>query len=165
MNRLKQSGNLVFPQNFHTKKSGEIAVSFAVIEKRFQQVLVDKNNHNALRNRRFIWRNSANEQFEDIQMNVHLFGKVVSPCCCIWTLNKTASDNVINIIDRAKEAINNNFYMDDHLNSFHDINEVMKVSNDVTGALKEEGFCLTKWISNDQHILEKLPSQELSLGF
>ena len=98
-------------------------------------------------------------------MNVHLFGKVVSPYCCIWTLNKTASDNVINIIDRAKEAINNNFYMDDHLNSFHDINEVMKVSNDVTGALKEEGFCLTKWISNDQHILEKLPSQELSLGF
>ena len=55
--------------------------------------------------------------------------------------------------------------MDHYLNSFHDINEVMKVSKDVTGALKEEGFCLTKWISNDQHILEKLPFQELSLRF
>ena len=97
-------------------------------------------------------------------MNLHLFGKVVSPCCCIWPLNKTVSD-VVNIIDRAKEAIKNNFYMDHYLNSFHDINEVMKVSKDVTGALKEEEFCLTKWISNDQHILEKLPPQELSLRF
>ena len=38
----------------------------------------------------------------------------------------------------------------------------MKVSNDVTNALSEGGFLLTKWVSNDQQILKALPSQEVS---
>lgn len=43
----------------------------ADIEKMFPQVLVDKSDR-------------------DIQMNVHLFGRVDSSCCCIWALHKTA---------------------------------------------------------------------------
>ena len=46
--------------------------------------------------------------------------------------------------------------MDDYLDSIHCIEETMKVSKDVTGALKEGGFRLTKWLSNDQHMLDKL---------
>ena len=46
----------------------------ADIEKMFHQVLVDKNDHDAVR---FIWRNNASEQFLDIQMNeLHRFHKV-----------------------------------------------------------------------------------------
>ena len=90
----------------------------ADIEKMLHQVLVDKSDR-------------------DIQTNVHLFGKVDSSCCCIWALHKTASD-VINIIDRAKEAINDDFYMDDYLDSLLTIEEATKASKNVTGALKED---------------------------
>ena len=105
-----------------------------------------------------------------IQTNVHLFGKVDSPCSCIWALNKTASDNIVKIISRAEEAITDNFYMDDYLDSFHTGQEAIKISNDVANALIEGGFRLTKWVSNDQQILKTLPSQKVSstlinLGF
>ena len=95
-------------------------------------------------------------------MNVHLFGKVDSPCCCIWALNKSASDNTAKIVSRAEEAIPDNFYMDDYLDSFHTVQEATKVSNDVANALSEGGFRLTKWVSNDQQILKALPAQEVS---
>ena len=97
-----------------------------------------------------------------IQTNVHLFGKVDSPCSCIWALNKTASDNIVKIISRAEEAITDNFYMDDYLDSFHTVQEAIKISNDVANAISEGGFHLTKWVSNDKQILKALPSQEVS---
>ena len=95
-------------------------------------------------------------------MNFQLFEKVDLPCCCIWAVNKTASDNTAKIISRAEEAITDNFYMDDYLDSFHTVQKAIKVSNDVTNALSERGFHLTKWVSNDQQILKALPAQEVS---
>ena len=38
--------------------------------------------------------------------------KVDSPCCCIWALNKTVSDNIVKIVSRAEEAITDDFCMD-----------------------------------------------------
>ena len=52
--------------------------------------------------------------------------------------------------------------MDDYFDSFHTVQEAIKVSTDVINALSEEGFRLTKWISNDQQISQALPSQEVS---
>ena len=95
-------------------------------------------------------------------MNVHLFGKVDSHGCCIWALNKTASDNIVKIVSCAEEAITDNFYMVDYLDSFYTLQEAIKISNDVANALSEGGFHLTKWVSNDQQILKALPSQEVS---
>ena len=60
-------------------RQGKFGV-MADIEKMFHQVMVDLTDKDALR---FIWRNNRGENFQDIQMTVHLFGKVDSPCCCI----------------------------------------------------------------------------------
>ena len=60
-------------------------------------------------------------------MNVHLFAKFDSPCCCIWALNKTASDNIVKTVSRAEEAITDNFYKDDYLDSFHTVQEAINV--------------------------------------
>ena len=97
------------------------------------------------------WKN-----FQDLQMNVHLFGKVDSHGCCIWAPNKTASDNIVKIVSCAEEAITDNFYMVDYLDSFYTLQEAIKISNDVANALSEGGFHLTKWVSNDQQILKAL---------
>ena len=128
----------------------------ASIEKMFHQVIVDFIDRDALR---FIWRSNTGENFQDIQMNIHLFWKVDSPSCCIWTLNKPASDSILKIFSRAEEAVEDNFYTDDYLDSFHTVQEAIKVSSDVTNAQSKRVFCLTKWISNDQ---QTLPSQEVS---
>ena len=72
-------------------------------------------------------------------MNVHPFGKVDSPCCCLWALKKTATNCITNITARAKEAITENFYMDNYLNSFNTQSEAMEISQ-VMAALKEGGF-------------------------
>ena len=95
-------------------------------------------------------------------MNVHLFGKVDLHGCCIWPINKTALDNIVKIVSRAEEAITDYFYMDDYLDSFHTVQEAIKISNDVANALSEGEFHLKKWVSNDQQILKALPSQEVS---
>ena len=44
---------------------------------------------------------------------------------------------------RAKEAITENFYMDDYLNSFNTQSEAMEISQQVMAVLKEGGFRLT----------------------
>ena len=93
-------------------------------------------------------------------MDIYPFGKVDSPCCCLWALKKTATDSITNIIARAKEAITENFYMDDYLDSFNTQSEAMEISQ-VMAALKEGGFGLTKWTSNDSRILDNLPLSKI----
>ena len=90
-------------------------------------------------------------------------GKADSPCCCIWSLNKTASNNIVKIVSRAEETIKDTFYMNDYLDSFHTVQEVIKVSNDVSNILSEGAFRLTKWIFNDQRKSKVFLSQEVSL--
>ena len=51
--------------------------------------------------------------------------------------------------------------MDDYLDSFHTVQEAIKVSNNVGNALREGGFRLTKWLSNDQQIVKASLSQEV----
>ena len=89
----------------------------ANIEKMFHQVLVREQDREALR---FVWRTNKKEQFRDMRMDIHPFGKADSPCCCLWALKKTATDSITNIIARAKKAQKSteNVYMDDYLDSF-----------------------------------------------
>ena len=65
------------------------------------------------------------------------------------------------IVSRAEKAITDNFYMDDYLDSFHTVQKAIKVSNNVGNALREGGFRLTKWLSNDQQIVKASLSQEV----
>ena len=132
----------------------------ADIEKMFHQVMVELRDRDALR---LIWKTNRDENFQDIQMNIHLFGKVNSPCCCIRALNKIALDNIVKIVSCVEEAITDNFYMGDYLDLFHTVREAIKVPNDVTNNLSEGGFHIKKRLSNDQQILKALPYQEVSL--
>ena len=55
---------------------------------------------------------------EDYIMNVHLFGKKDSPCCGQWTLKQTVLEKGCKYPQRVSDAVLENFYIDEHLNSF-----------------------------------------------
>ena len=51
----------------------------------FHQAFVIPEDRDALR---FIWRDNEKEKFLEYVMNVHIFGKVDSPCICNWSLKR-----------------------------------------------------------------------------
>ena len=86
----------------------------ADIEQMFHQIQVKQADRDAFR---FVWRNQANEKIQDYVINVHLFGKVDSPCCANWALKKSASDQKDQYDEKGVKSVNLDFYMDDFLNS------------------------------------------------
>ena len=85
------------------------------IEQIFHQILVENKDRDALR---FLWRDNYIDPIEDHRMNVHLFGKDVSPCIENWTIKKAATDQSDSIDQISIYTIENDFYMYDLLSSF-----------------------------------------------
>ncbi|XP_057316814.1 uncharacterized protein LOC130657835 [Hydractinia symbiolongicarpus] len=119
----------------------------ADIEKMFHQVKVSRIEQDALR---FVWRENTSDNIDDFAMQVHLFGKVDSPCCANYALRQTSIDHDREIVD----AITKKFYMDAYLHSMKTVDEAVSIAKTVTEALKSCGFRLTKWLSNSCEILK-----------
>ena len=60
------------------------------------------------------------------------------------------------------DAVHKNFYMDDYLGSYRNMDLVKETVANVTKLLSEGGFRLTKWISNSNSLLEVLPQSEIT---
>ena len=119
----------------------------------FHQIRVRYKDRNALR---FLSREHMLERIEDFKMNVHLFGKIDSPCIANWTLQKTVKDNKDQISFRSSRALLENFYMDDYLDSFPTTQKAIKTCIELIKTLSSGGFKLTKFISNSPKILKEL---------
>ena len=85
----------------------------------------------------FLWRDNYIDPIEDDHMNVHLFGKVDSPCIANWTIKKPAADQSDSFDQISIKTIENDFYMDDFLSSFHEISVTVKVCVDVINILQK----------------------------
>ena len=131
----------------------------ADIEQMFHQIEVKQSDRDALR---FVWRNHVTEKIEDYVMNVHLFGKVDSPCCANWALKKSASDQNGNYDDKVIGAVEKDFYMDDFLSLQPIKSEAIELAIQMINLLSTGSFRLTKWISNDRDVIKSLPSTEVS---
>ena len=64
-------------------------------------------------------------------MNVHLFGKIDSPCCANWSLKKTELDQKNIYPENIVLKILGNFYMDDYLDSFSEKDSTISTIKDV----------------------------------
>ena len=95
-------------------------------------------------------------------MNVHLFSKIDSPCITNWTVKRSAKDQSEFFDTVSIKTIEENFYMDDFLSSFHDTAEVIKIRSNVINILSQGGFRLQKFISNNHSILSSLPQANIS---
>ena len=91
-------------------------------------------------------------------MNVHLFGKVDSPCIANWALRKSGEDSTEDV----KFVLNNNFYMDDYLKSMSNEKDLISLKCKVVSVVKCHGFNLKKFIFNSETVLQSFPHSTLN---
>ena len=87
-------------------------------------------------------------------MNVHLFGKNDSPYVANFALKKAGADQKDIIHPSVITSIDQDFYMDDFLQSDNSEEHLTRITKTVISVLKQSGFTLTKFVSNNQDILK-----------
>ena len=85
-------------------------------------------------------------------MKTHLFGKTDSPCCSNFALKRRVLDKADILDPLVVTSVDKDFYMDNFLKSNFSIEYLAK----------DTGFRFTKFISNSQDIINKLPSVEIA---
>ena len=128
------------------------------IEQIFHQIRVSTKDGDALR---FLWKENSNEVVSDYKMNVHLFGKNDSRCVANFVLKKAGADEKDIIHPSVVTSTDQNFYMDDLLKSGNSEEHLTRNTKTVILVPKESGFRLTKFVSNNQDILNQLPETEI----
>lgn len=96
------------------------------------------------------------QPIEMFRINVVVFGLASSPFLAIRTLNQVAEDEGKQF-PLARQVILNNFYIDDVLASFATVSEAKKAVKELRQALLNRGFPLSKWVSNDNQVLQDIP--------
>ena len=138
-------------------RKGKYAV-IADMEQMFHQIFVLERPRRAT----FFWRDTPSDKIDGNEMNVHLFGKIDSPCCANWSLKKTALDQKDTYPENIISKILDNFYMDDYVDSFSNKDSAISTVKDVICILRTGGFRLHKWIANYWEILRSLPVSKVS---
>ena len=133
----------------------------ADIESMFHQVFVHPSHCNALR---FLWWPQGNLKVEPVphQMLVHIFGATSSPVCAAFCLRQTALDFGKQYDSFISDIVDHNFYVDDCLVSVDTASQAIAVVEQLTSHLRQGGFRLTKWLTNDETVLEAIPQSERS---
>ena len=123
------------------------------IEQMYHQVNLKESDQDALR---FVWKNTNEEEIEDHKKTVHIFGKTDSPCIANWVIKQTASDQSNEYSVDVINTIHENFYMDDYLECFSSEERAIDTIQKVISILSNDGFRLTKWLSNNKNILKSV---------
>ncbi|XP_071092716.1 uncharacterized protein [Haliotis cracherodii] len=131
----------------------------ADIEAMFYQVRVEPDDYDVLR---FLWWPNGNleEELQEHQMKVHLFGAVSSPSCANFALKETVKDNMDLFGKEVVHAVEKSFYVDDCLTSVQSEKMAIEMSHKLREICKKGGFRLTKWISNSRAAIESIPEEE-----
>jgi len=132
------------------------------IKRMFLQIHVSPEHQDYLR---FLWfpANDLKATPIEYRMQVHIFGAISSPSIANYVLKETTkTKEVQQYSEQSKEAINNNFYVDDLLKSVDTEEGAISVYKEVKEILKISGFQLSGLSSNSRKLLQKTNEDELS---
>ena len=140
-------------------RRGKIGYS-ADIEAMFYQVLIPPEQQSLLK---FLWWPNGDFSFQPAtyQMRVHTFGAVSSPSCANFALRHVIEDSDMQD-PAAKDAILNNFYVDDMLNSDDKVETVKHTVAAVQELCESGGFNLTKFVCKEKDVMESIPLEKRS---
>ena len=108
-------------------------------------------------------RENFNSLSDKYKICVHIFYKVYFPCSTNLALKRTSIDNKIEFILRLIKTVPEHLFMDDSLDSFPSLEEIIRVTDEVIKLLKLGGFSLTKFVSN-KLVIGNYISQQLAPG-
>ena len=139
-------------------REGPIAI-MGDIKSMFHQVRVSPDDRDVLR---FLWWKDGIIGSDVIvyRMTSHLFGGVWSPSCASYALIRAARDNYDQFPSDVIEAVKEHFYVDDCLMSVADTQTASRMIKQLCELLSRGGFVLTKWMSNDQEVLQSVPHEK-----
>lgn len=104
---------------------------------------------------RFLWRDGNSKKKPEVcVMDVLTFGGKNSPCSAQHVKNENAK-KYKEKFPRAVEAIVNNHYQDDMLESFDTIDETVRTTEEVKAIHRSGGFEIRNFMSNSSEVLEK----------
>ena len=93
------------------------------------------------------------------------FGDKCSPFVAISVVHRVADDyGQDRSLTEAANAIRENFYVDDYLDSSDTTDGTVRLAQDVRDILSAVDFHLRKWTSNSQPFLDKLEPRRLDAG-
>lgn len=134
-------------------------VLIADIEKMYRQVLVHPDDRKF---QQIFWREESTEPLEVYQLNTLTFGTACAPFLAIRTLHKLADDER-HKYPLASEVVKRDFYVDDLLTGSDTFENAKKLRNELNKLLNSGGFNLRKWASNDNRLIESLPSDIINV--
>nr|CAK6928249.1 unnamed protein product [Fasciola hepatica] len=137
---------------------GKVALS-ADIREMFHQVKIPVGERDALR---FLWWEGSDRDnaVVNYRMTVHPFGAISSPFCANYALPESANKHSDLVHRTVVESVSRNFYVDDYLGSFDDVESALEQFRGLTRLLEEGGFHPTKWMSNASEVLKVIPYHE-----
>lgn len=134
-------------------------VFVADIKQMFRQIRIDDSD---LQYQAIVWRYSPDDPIRIYLLTTVTFGLVCSPYQATRTLRQLASDYQ-SVYPMATGIINSETYMDDMLSGGHSLEQTLDKQSQLIGMLKEGGFELRKWLSNNPEVLSNLPGDHLAL--
>ena len=131
----------------------QIAV-LADIEGMLMQIAINQTDHSS----RCFLRINDNE-IQQYQFTRLIFGTTCSPSCAIYVLNHCVDKNG-DIYPKAVRAVKSHFYMDDYIQSHDTVTNATKTVQQTIQSLREGGFRLTKFVSNEPNVLKNIPTHD-----
>ena len=117
------------------------------IKQMFHQISASQKDRGALR---FLRKENSNKVVCDYKMNVHLFGKKDSPFVANFSLKKPVQIRKISYTNQSLHPLIKIFNMDNFLKSGNSVDSLTRITKTTIPILKESGFRLTKFVSNNQ---------------
>lgn len=136
-------------------RRGKVGVS-ADIKSFFHAVAVPKEHADLMR---FFWfkNNDVNEELVQYRMGVQVFGGTGSQAAAVMGLQDAIQkqEGKLWSIEQIEEVLKS-FYSDDYCKSFESEEEAMVTVKQVVQVLREHGFELRRFVSNDAEVVDNL---------
>ncbi|CAG7727180.1 unnamed protein product, partial [Allacma fusca] len=145
------------PKNLFNFRSRPIALTGDIKEMYPQIKIIPEDQFSQC----FLWRGMEREMNPKLfLMTSMMFGTKSSPSSALFVKNQNAQD-FSEQYPEAAEAIINNHYMDNYLDSFQTVEEAMKRYEEVFKIHSYGGFHMCGWSTNSKELLSQIP-QELT---